>query len=751
MSTNHNFTSEKSFLPYSAQNKKSQTGSGEPQIRVGTSDDTDRLRPALVTGKSLVSNKLAYTNQSISYFTLKEYHMQRARFSKGGTERNPRYLANHTTVMNSWVKRQLERRGLPFTDNQSDFLIIGDELGGNFSESLGDYLQNLKEKDYSADTINDRKSIMLMVRENALDLIKTSGLPESFNEALAALIRVSGKSRQRIAVEANIPVNTLGTWVAGVHSPERASVPVIERLEDVFGVGRGTLTSRLIHLTFLYHDGYYESGATPWRQHLKKLIRYHYQLKTFTPNLEAEFNDLISFYTDDAWLANNDFERNSEWRIDPDGDIPTANRVRSEVSSFMGHLMLTPSAANPWLNGMGMSLESLSLALMSDATLVLSHVEFKRERAYSQSYNNGTVCFLITCTSWLRKGTGFLRQQPHYGAKLPNTVAPEDWDSWCEKNRQKILKFIKTIRKSKNRPVVMTRDPFSAVRQFIEELEHPISILLEMTENMKRRIPLLRKGSAVVLAQHVRDIFFVEFITSYPLRVKNLSRMKFCLRVMDDSGLGLEGPDGVNLYQRSDGSWWIRYTKLEMKNGAAVDIPVAKSVVPLLEEYLFVHRPVLIKAIKDSINLRRAKVDMSPLNVEEERAIELNPYVFRQRPNFINRMNKEQLAGYTGAEPVSEVILSDRMLHMSQQYIPNCKGFSAHAVRHLVASEYIKNRPDGYEVAAAALNDTVATVRKHYAWVSPCDRIKPWQNYYEDLRCQFCGEGGSSPAAVVTA
>jgi hypothetical protein len=746
MSTNYNSASEKNFLPYSAENRNNQISSDEPQIRVRASDATDRSCPPLVTVESLVSDKPANTNQPISYFAVKEYHMQRARFSKDGTEHKPRYLANHTTVINSWVKHQLERKGLTFTDNQSDLLIIGDELGVNFSESLGEYLQNLKEKAYSLDTINDRKSVMWMVRESALELIKTSGLPESFNEALTALVRVSGKSIKRIAAEANICNRTLSFWMAGIRLPHRASVPAIEGLEDVFGLGRGTLTSRLIHLTFLYRAGHYETGTTPWRQHLRKLHGYDYRLKAFTPNLESEFSDLISFFTNDTWVANNDFERNSEWRIDPDGKIPTAAKIRIEMLSFMGHLLLTPSATNPWLKGMGMSLESLSLALMSDATLVLSHVEFKRERAYSQSYNNGTISFLNICTSWLRKGTGFLRQQPHYGAKLPNKVAPEDWDSWCAKNRQKILKFLKTIRKSKNRPVVMTRDPFSAVRQFIEELEHPISILLNMTETMKRQIPLLLKGNAVVLARHVRDIFFAEFITSYPLRIKNLSRMKFCLRVMDNSGPGLEGEDDVNLYQRSDGSWWIRYTKLEMKYGPAVDVPLAKSVVPMLKEYMFVHRPVLLKAIKEAINLRRAKFDMPPLNVEEERSIELNPYVFRQGLNFINGMNKEQLAEYTGAEPVQEQIMSRHMRRMSQRYIPNCKGFSAHAVRHLVASEYIKNRPDGYEAAAAALNDTVATVRKHYAWVSPCDRIKPWQDYYEDLRREVVG--GSCPAVV---
>lgn len=750
MSKNHSTTSQKNFLPVTAENNDGRIGSDAPQIKAVTSATTKNSLPPLLDGQSLVSYKPTNPNRPTSYFALKEYHAQRIQFDENGNERSAKYIANHNTGINGWVKELSKRRGLPCTGNENDLLLVGDELGVNFSESLGEHLQSLQETGYSPDTINDRKSIMWMVRESWLELFKTSGLPESFHETLAVLIDVSGKTIAAIAAKAEIPDTTLREWVGGISFPIRASLPMVVRLEDVFGVVRGTLTSRLVHLTHFYHGGSYETGTTPWRQHLRKQILSRYRLKAFTPILESEFSDMISFFTDDVWLANHGLERNSEWRIDPDGDIPSANIVRSELSGFMGQLVLTQNTANPWLNGIGMEEECLSIALTSDATHVLGYVEFRRVRSYSQSYNSGTISFLNNCTSWLRKGTGFLRQQPHYGAKLPKAVAPEDWDRWCEENREKILKFIKTIKKSKNRTVVMTRDPFAAVRKFIEELEHPVSVLIEMTENMKRRIPQLRKGSAVVLAGHMRDLFFAEFITSYPLRIKNLSRMKFSFGVKDDSGPALEDAEDMNLYRRPDGSWWIRYTKQEMKNGVAVDVPVAKSVVPILEEYLFTHRPVLIKAMKDTINRRRAKLGMSLLSVEEEQVIELNPYVFRQAPYAARWMKKKQLEKYTGAEYMTERSLSDRMLHMSQCYIPNCKGFSAHAVRHLVASDFIKNYPNGYEVAAAALNDSVATVRKHYAWVSPCDKIKPWQDYFEQLKNQF-GGGGSSPAAAVLA
>jgi integrase len=746
MNMNHSSTSEGHFPPYSEENNNGQTSSNEPPIRVDTTEARGCAHTSLLPGESLVSNKLAGTSQALSYLALKEYHLKRVRFDDKGNERPHRYLANHNSVLNSWEKYLSEQRGVPFAGGSGDLLLIGDELGVNFSQSLAKYLEKLEKAKYSQNTINDRKSIMWSVRESFIELNKSSALPESFNEALRILIRNSGKTMSQIAEEHTVPNSTLFKWSTGLQFPNRASLPAIERLEDAFGVARGTLTNRLTHLTLVHRDGPFESCTTPWRQHLSKVLKYRFRLTSFTPKLEIEVNDLTRFFTDDVWLEINGFERKSEWRIDPDGNIPSADRYRGDLLGFMGWLTLPPNVETPWLNGKGMSPESLSLALMSDAGLVLSFIDFRRSRSYSESYNTGTVIFLSFCASLLRKETGFLRQQPQYGAKLPDPVAPEDWDSWCKSNRKKILKFLKKKKAAKNRPVVMTRDPFAAVRQFIEDLEQPITILIEMVNNMKGIIPLLKKGNPVVLAQHVRDTFFAEFITSYPLRIKNFSRMKVFPRAQssEDAKLKLADPKDMNLYQKPDGSWWIRYTKLEMKNGEAVNVPVADSVVPMLEEYLFVHRPVLLKAIKDAINLRRAKFGMSPLTAGEQRAIELSLYVFRPGHDYIHRMNDKQLTEYTGTERLSESTMSDRMRHMSQRYIPNCKGFSAHAVRHLVASDYIKNYPDGFSAAAAALNDTVATVRKHYAWIRPCDKIKPWQDYHEKLKRRFSSSDESN-------
>jgi hypothetical protein len=76
------------------------------------------------------------------------------------------------------------------------------------------------------------------------------------------------------------------------------------------------------------------------------------------------------------------------------------------------------------------------------------------------------------------------------------------------------------------------------------------------------------------------------------------------------------------------------------------------------------------------------------------------------------------------------------LLKLTSKYLPESKGFCANACRHLVATEYIKNHTDGWEVAAAALHNTSAMVRKHYAWVEADDLIRPWSNHHEDIKRQ---------------
>lgn len=679
--------------------------------------------------------------KALTYGDLKEYHLERIRIDAIGRERSPAVLKNHRCIINSWTGFLLDKTKQAYTEGAGDTLPLGEEIGANFPVELAAYITLMGGRGKRKATLLNNKSIMWAVHESAVELIKTRGLPEGFSEALDHLISEAGLSSYQISHMLGLDEKLVSFWRQGRSIPALKSLPTIERLEDLFALQRGTLSSRLPHFGAVCVVGRPEAGTTPWRKHLSELHKYNYGLKGLPPQVQAEFDDLVRFYTDDIWVEERGFKRNSEWRIRRNrGESPTAEIYRKRVDYFLGYLR-QPTDGHPWLRGKGLPVESHSLALLTNADLVISYVEFLRERTQAKAYNNGTITFVILGAMLMRKETGFLRQQPAYGLRLPEPVPADRWDEWCDTNRKRLTDFLKKISKSKNKPFHKTRDPFAPVRNIIEERQHPIGALMEMIAHMKRLIPLRTQNGPEFLAVHMRNLAFAEFITSYPLRVENFSLMKWipssAADILAYDKPFIETDEESNLYQKPDGSWWIRFDHMYVKNAKALDVPVAKSVVPSLKEYLFKHRPVLNRSIRRSLGWVREHSNLPPLTRAEERAVDLCSFVFRPCPMHIRKKSVANLGGYKGVDQIMTANLSQAMFVLTQKLIPNCKGFRPHAVRHIVASEYIKNYPNGYAVAAAALNITEKVVREHYAWVRPCDQIKPWQDYHENLRERF--------------
>lgn len=102
-------------------------------------------------------------------------------------------------------------------------------------------------------------------------------------------------------------------------------------------------------------------------------------------------------------------------------------------------------------------------------------------------------------------------------------------------------------------------------------------------------------------------------------------------------------------------------------------------------------------------------------------------YVFRP-------ISTSRLSAKKPDEPVTISFLSRNVYRVSQRYIPDCPGFSMHAFRHLSATEYVKNTPAGYAVAAAVLHDREETVSAAYSWVAPADKIIFWNQYISARR-----------------
>ena len=152
-----------------------------------------------------------------------------------------------------------------------------------------------------------------------------------------------------------------------------------------------------------------------------------------------------------------------------------------------------------------------------------------------------------------------------------------------------------------------------------------------------------------------------------------------------------------NLYQADDRSWRIRFDKSDFKNerGAAntdYDVPIPKQVWPFIVEYIRGGRPYLMAG---------RKTDLVFLSSDHE-----------------TKMWQENG-------------ISVRLGVITAEYIPEFtdSGFGAHAFRHIAGTEYIKNHPEGFEVAAAILHDKPETVRREYAHVKAADKMRVWNDY----------------------
>jgi len=256
---------------------------------------------------------------------------------------------------------------------------------------------------------------------------------------------------------------------------------------------------------------------------------------------------------------------------------------------------------------------------------------------------------------------------------LPSELRQRDWRRMCEETFQ--LLNAMSVKKQTER--VQTRDPREPMRHILE-LKNPLEMVADMVQRLRADRPI--GGAPMREVIWARDVALIKLLVSNPLRRRNLAAMTWRA---DNTG---------ELYQRGDGSWWIRIERGHFKNarGAAgdnvYDMPVQKMAWTDLERYLRVYRPRMLRCDSD--------------------------YVF--------------LAGSHGSTvrdpslPWTE--LSRRVEHLTAKYLWRCAGIGTHAFRHLVATSIIKaSELNDFKTAALVLNDRLSTVEKNYAHLKSSD------------------------------
>lgn len=611
---------------------------------------------------------------SYTYADLRREHVSRLKEEHKSLQQ----IRNHTSAL------QLFMRFL----GRGDVDCFSMDFSKDFKTNLAGFYNWSKEHGISTATIANRISCIRQIRRTSIMSLYDS--KESFCGLLRTSMEIKGVSGLGLAKQVGMSQSTISTWLNG-SLPKRKSASRITRIEKALGLEKGLLLSRVEKF---WNKQEYNSTFPEIDSRIRgsMLLQDKYCYKGENERIRSEWREVVKFYTSPYLIGN--MQRNSTWRVKeynrivrpthwsgeaPNGYCVTASFRWRNFSSFFGFLIRDTSKG-----GKGMNESSLTIALVGRTDIVVDFIEFRRKRTgvYTQEIG-GCLNFFMAL---LRKKTGFLWQQPTFGELLPEPVSLSEWHDWCEKSHDTLRKIEEGLKSGGH--IKKGRNPQEPIRLIIAA-QRPIQVLLNMISRMESD-PVF-DGSLVTSAMYYRDILLIKMMLSNPLRVNHFSIMTYA---NDNTG---------NLYKNENGQWRLRFLPDDFKNqrGAACepyDVALSPWLYHDIERYLEQYRPHLYGAdTSDCVFLPGKRNGSKRLS-----CINLDPGV-----------------------------ISKRIFDITRRYIPGCPGFRAHAFRHIVATDYIKNNPNGFQVAANILHDRLETVMKEYAHIKVADGFSHWTNYFD--------------------
>lgn len=613
-------------------------------------------------------------------------------------------IANLMVAFNGWLQ----------CHDLSDDQLVGSEMQQTFDSSLLAYQDWLCDKGIAIRTQRDRMDFLLLLRKQHLDLASQDELPTTFGEALRVLMERDSRSAAAVARDAGIPKATLSSWLDERYAPGQGSALHVQNLETVLGIPRGTLISRLVRRPY-FAPKTKRSGQTSFGKRMSQIVLSGERVRIVpTDRLQEQWQGFLMYKTDpllegaDAhglWRTKEPHRSGliPQWYMMVNDQIcPTAGAYWTVFSGYLGWLTRPPT------EGAGVpENQADTLAWLVHSEHLLKHVRWRMARA-GNVINHGTLNLLSWVKSVLRPETGYLWRNPSFADTLPDEFLlsgrrladmdaaskREAWQLACATTHDALVKRIRTITKSDS--VKFSRDPEEPIQAILAQPE-PLRVLLDMIQTMQTLAPRKRYGA--VFWVWLRDLLLMKMMCTNPLRISQIAVMTYRT---DNTG---------NLYKTSTDEWRLRYKASDFKNqkGAAkldYDVSIPRSVWPTIEAYLSESRPHLIGAnMSDFLFL--------PMNGnagEKDSAPKIN-----RRGMWHGKA------------------ISRRVLELTIRYLPNFPPFSAHAIRHIVATDYLKRVPGDYPTVARLLHDELSTVLKNYAHVDVDSGLRRLHDYVEGV------------------
>lgn len=261
-----------------------------------------------------------------------------------------------------------------------------------------------------------------------------------------------------------------------------------------------------------------------------------------------------------------------------------------------------------------------------------------------------------------REAEGYLWQQPELLAKVEKFAKGRSWQQLCAETHEVCRSWQRAAAGKKSRdPKVMLQTLFA--------LTDPLQPFKDAIRKLDLAAAAAAPGS-VHQATYMRDAMILALSLFNPLRHRTLTLAKYIEPQKNSEYVS-------NIYQAEDGQWWLRFEKGDFKNDESKDedynSPITRDLSSRIENYLQIHRPILVRN--------------NPTI----------PWLFPTRHG--QRIND-----------IGEVIS-----RIAKNFIPEVRRLRPHALRHIVATEFLRRNPGKYTLVAGLLHDTLGTVLKTYA------------------------------------
>lgn len=578
---------------------------------------------------------------------------------------------NHLSTLHSY---------LAFCGKSTDS-SIGAELGNNFDTQLRAYLTAIN---VAPRTRRDRTTHLKSIRRicQALADARAPAAREKQPHLSAELRRLVAQAAvppKVLAREAEVDPTTLYGWLKGA-TPREDTLPALRRLERRLGVARDSL----VQLIERPKDR--RSLITPvpaFRERARQRTKHNLFLA------EAALGE--TFLSE--WVAYFDYKTTAfpvierqprgHWRLIPESlspslsslarrghmVCPTAGIVVARLRSFIGVVRNLRAEDG----GLGLpDTPPITMAWCAHPAALSCYLRWLETHSDGVRHN-GHKAFARTVCSLVRPETGFLWQQPAvYRHRLPESVRPPTDDAWQEMCARS-HKLLRDYMRSAN---ALSRIPEEPIADLLA-LPDPLKPIKEAIARIEADAAESPPGS-VTEARLKRNALVLALLLSNPLRLRTLMSLTWL-------------PNGQGTLKGSpEEGWRIQLQPQHLKTGSSLkggvyDAKVASWVKPLLDDYILEFRERLLGGNE-------------------------SPYL------LVGHRDGSIWAG-----------LGKAVLKLTRNYIPGSPGFSPHAMRHLVATSWLRAHPDDFLTVAELLNDNLNTVLANYAHLRRDDSFSRYE------------------------